>query len=262
MCLVVFAWKAHPDYRLIIAANRDEFHARPSQDAHWWPDQPHILAGRDLQAGGTWLATSASGRFATVTNYREQQQVRAALRSRGEIVTNFVSGDDDATSFVGAVAGDAYAGVSVLTADRENIAYVSNRGDEPATLTPGIYGLSNASLDTPWSKLIRAKQALAAIIEADKVNSTELLRILADRAPASSAEVDSSELPFKLARALTAPFIVADTYGTRCSTSLLYANDGRVEFCERRFAPDGTTTGDSNFTFLVDKAQKQPEASS
>ena len=193
MCLVVFAWKVHPDYRLILAANRDEMHARPSQDAHWWPDQPHVLAGRDLQAGGTWLATSASGRFASVTNYREQQQARTALRSRGEIVTNFVSGNNDAVSFVGAVAGDDYAGVSVLAADLENISYTSNRGDDPVTLPPGIYGLSNASLDTPWSNLVRAKQALAAIIEGGKVNSTELLRLLADRTPASSAEVDSSE---------------------------------------------------------------------
>jgi uncharacterized protein with NRDE domain len=249
MCLVVFAWNAHPDYKLILAANRDEFHGRPSQDAHWWPDHSHILAGRDLQAGGTWLAMARSGRFATVTNYREQQKVQAGLRSRGEIVTNFVSDDVDAMTFVSSIAGEDYAGVSVLAVDLSNICYVSNRGDEPVSLAPGVYGLSNASLDTPWSKLVRGKHALAELIDADRVNSTELLRLLADRTPASSSEVESSDLPFKLARALTAPFIVADTYGTRCSTTLLIANDGRVEFSERRFDPDGEASGDSNFSF-------------
>ena len=249
MCLIVFAWKAHPDYELILAANRDEFHSRPSQDAHWWPDQPHILAGRDLQAGGTWLGTSRTGRFATVTNYREQQKARGGLRSRGEIVTNFVSEDVDPMTFVASIDGDNYAGVSVLAADREKICYVSNRGDDPVSLAPGIYGLSNASLDAPWSKLLRSKEALATLIDRDTVNSTELFRILSDRTPAASSEIVTNDLPFTLARALTAPFIVADDYGTRCSTTLLYANDGRVEFSERRFAADGTAIGDSNFSF-------------
>ncbi len=249
MCLVVFAWKAHPDYKLILAANRDEFHARPSQDAHWWPDQPHILAGRDLQAGGTWLATSRSGRFATVTNYREQQKACAGLRSRGEIVTNFVSADVDPMTFVSSIDGEDYAGVSVLAADQENICYVSNRRDEPVSLAPGVYGLSNASLDAPWSKLIRSKEALATLIDGDRVNSTELFRLLSDRTPAASSEIVTNELPFKLARALTAAFIVADDYGTRCSTTLLYQNDGRVDFCERRFDKNGAASGDSNFGF-------------
>ena len=249
MCLVVFAWKSHPDYKLIVAANRDEFHARPSQEAHWWPDSPDILGGRDLQAGGTWLATARSGRFATVTNYREQQRVRSGLRSRGEIVTDFVSSGVAAATYVASSARKNYAGVSVLAADHENICYTSNRGDDPVTLAAGVYGLSNASLDTPWSKLTRTKAALTTLIESRKVNATELLRLISDKTPAAGTEVDNSELPFKVARALTAPFIVADTYGTRCSTTLLIGNDGRVEFCERRFNPDGTRCGDSNFSF-------------
>jgi uncharacterized protein with NRDE domain len=122
MCLIVFAWKCHPDYRLILAANRDEFHARPSREADWWADQPDILAGRDLQAGGTWLATNRSGRFATVTNYREQQRVKPGNRSRGEIATNFVSADVDPLSFVSSITDAPYAGVSVLAADQEKSA--------------------------------------------------------------------------------------------------------------------------------------------
>jgi uncharacterized protein with NRDE domain len=249
MCLVVFAWKSHPDYRLILAANRDEFHARPSQDADWWPDQPDILAGRDLQAGGTWLATHRSGRFATVTNYREQQRVTPGNRSRGEIVTNFLSADVDPLSFVSSIEGAPYAGVSVLAADQQNICYASNRGDAAITLPPGVYGLSNASLDAAWSKLVRTKEALAELIDSANINPTELLRLLADRSPAASSEVISDDLPFKLARALTAPFIVADDYGTRCSTALLVAYDGRIEFIERRFDVQGNASGDSSFRF-------------
>ena len=249
MCLVVFAWQAHPEYKLILAANRDEFHGRPSQEAHWWPDSPEVLAGRDLQAGGTWLAIAKSGRFATVTNYREQQQARGGLRSRGEIATKFVSGSDDAMTYVSSMAADHYAGVSVLVADSDTICYTSNRGDDPVSLAPGVYGLSNASLDTPWSKLLRTKEALTTLIDSDNVNSTELLRLLADKTPAPSAEVENGELPFNLARALTAPFIVSESYGTRCSTTLLYSNDERIEFCERRFDPGGGASGDSNFSF-------------
>jgi len=249
MCLLVFAWKAHPDYPLILAANRDEFHARPSQDAHWWPDLPNVLAGRDLQAGGTWLAVSRSGRFATVRNDREQPKPQRGLCSRGEIATKFVSGSEDAMNYVSSLTGDSYAGVSVIAADGESICYTSHRGDKPRSLDPGVYGLSNASLDTPWSKLLRTRDALTKLIDTDKVNATELFRLLADRSPAPNPEVDSSSLPFKLARTLTAPFIVAESYGTRCSTTVLLTSDRELQFRERRFAPDGSASGDSPFSF-------------
>ena len=249
MCLVVFAWKAHPDYELILAANRDEFHARPSKDAHWWPDFPDVLGGRDLQAGGSWLATSRSGRFATVTNYREQQLAPGGARSRGEIVTDVVAGESDPGAYVYSFAGETCAGVSLLAGDGDNVYYTSNRGDEAVTLEAGVYGLSNASLDTPWTKLVRTKEALAALIDSNDVNATELLRLLADRRPAARSDAHNGELPFTLARALTAPFIVSDTYGTRCSTTLMISNDGRTEYCERRFDSQGVAHGDSNFSF-------------
>jgi len=249
MCLVVFAWRAHPDYKLILAANRDEHHARPSQEAQWWSDSPDVLAGRDLQAGGTWLATGRSGRFATVTNYREQQRPRRGLRSRGEIATNFVSGDEDAMAYVASLDGGVYAGVSVLAADGDTLCYTSNRGDQPVSLGPGVYGLSNASLDTPWSKLTRTREQLAALIDTNKVNTTELFRLLYDKTMAPIADVESGELPFKLARALTAPFIVSEDYGTRCSTVVLHLADDKILFSERRFAPNGSANGDSTFSF-------------
>ena len=249
MCLIVFAWQAHPDYRLIVAANRDEYHGRAAREAHWWPDAPDILAGRDLQAGGTWLAAGRNGRFATVTNYRENQRPKAGLQSRGEIATGFVAGSDAPLAFVSAFDGSRYAGVNVLAADAESLCYVSNRDDAPRALPPGIYGLSNASLDTPWSKLVRARAALADLVDSNAVNATALFRLLGDRTPAPAGEIESGDLPFALARAISAPFIVSDDYGTRCSTVIEVDNDGMTRFRERRFAAGGETTGESAFAF-------------
>lgn len=153
--------------------------------------------------------------------------------------------------YVSTLPGDSYAGVSVIAADRDSICYRSNRGDEAVALEPGIYGLSNASLDTPWPKLLRSREALARLIETDKINATELFRLLADRTPAANAQVDGGSMPFRLARALTAPFIVAESYGTRCSTTVLVGLDQKLQFCERRFAADGRASGDSAFNFGV-----------
>ena len=262
MCLIVFAWRAHADYRLIVAANRDEFHARPAQEADWWPDQPTVLAGRDLQAGGTWLAVGRAGRFATVTNYREQQKPCRGLRSRGEIVTDFVTGDSSALEFVASIEADRYAGVSILACDGEVLAYASNRGDEPRALAAGIYGLSNAALDTPWPKLVRSRDALADLIESGQVDESQLMRVLNDRTPQRSSEIDAGKLPFELAQALTAPFIVADEYGTRCSTAVLVSNAGDVDFWERRFDAQGEAAGDSRFSFRLDSGNDKPAAAS
>ena len=252
MCLVVFAWQAHPQYRLILAGNRDESHQRPTQDAHWWPDNESILAGRDLQAGGTWLAMSKSGRFATVTNFHERRGRKAMVESRGALVTDFVGGSQSFGEFESSILNKNYAGFSLLVSDGESMFYLSNRDELEANVAPGIYGLSNASLDTPWSKVVRAKACLESLIENDAANETELLRLLADRTPAAADDVAADDLPFEIARALTAPFIMAPEYGTRSSTTVLWGNDDVVEFSERRFDPAGRTTGDSRFRFVLE----------
>jgi len=247
MCLVVFAWQTHPAYRLILAANRDEFHQRPSRALNWWPDRPEVLAGRDLQAGGTWLAVSRDGRFATVTNYREQQRRQPGLVSRGALVTDFVTGSESAETFVGAVDGDRYAGFSLLAADARDLYYVSNRGDVPTKIAPGIYGLSNASLDTPWEKVVRSKAALQSLLESDNVNETSLFRLLGDRTVTAASDIDSGHIPFDLARALTAPFIVSKDYGTRCTTILTWTHSGEISLGEQRFDAAGVKAGESRF---------------
>lgn len=249
MCLIAFAWQSHPEYKLVLVANRDEFHRRPSQALHWWPDKPDVLAGRDLQASGTWLAANRKGRFATVTNYREQQRPDRKLRSRGELVSNFVTSDVSASEFVNSISGEKYAGFNFLAADNEELVYVSNRGDGPTRLPPGIYGLSNASLDTPWSKLVRSREKLRALIDSNAINETTLMELVADRTTAPVSDVEAGSLPFEFAKALTAPFIVSPDYGTRCSTTLLWSRTHKIAVSERRFNEFGMSIGESRVSF-------------
>ena len=249
MCLLVIAVEQHPDFPLIVAANRDEFHDRPTREADWWPDRPDVLGGRDLQAGGTWLAVNRGGRFAAVTNYRDARHESAKLRSRGHLVANFLASNDGPLDYLRSIEGDRYAGFNLLVADIGSAAYLSNRGAPMRELDAGIYGLSNATLDDPWTKVTRSKAKLAALIGGDDVNETTLLRLLNDGEKASATEVESNGLTFETAHALTAPFIVMPEYGTRCSTILTIAASGNVQFAERRFDPRGRATGDSRFAF-------------
>lgn len=261
MCLVVFAWKTHPKYKLVLAANRDEFHRRPTQALGWWNDCPNVLAGRDLQAGGTWLAASRTGRIATVTNYREQVGAHTEIRSRGEIVTSFVGGGTEPDVFSQSIAGDQFAGFNLLAALDDKLCYVSNRGNTTTCLSPGIYGLSNASLDTPWTKLLRARDALEKNIAADRVDEQVLMQVMADRQTHTTAETALAPLAsdrqtdvsaeIELDKALTAPFIVTPLYGTRCTTVLLLDYAGNITMSERRFDSLGTATGTSRFNFSI-----------
>ncbi len=249
MCLVVFGWRQHAEFPLIVAGNRDEFHARPTRKACWWPDHPDILGGRDLQAAGTWLAVHRNGRFATVTNFRDAEPPSPKKRSRGHLVTDFLLGSDEPLAYLNAIDDSAYAGFNLLVGDGETLAWHSNRGDGARVLAPGIYGLSNALLDSPWDKVVRSKTRLKRLLEEGKVNETQLLRLLDDRDKAPTSEIDSDRLSFEKAHAISAPFIVLPDYGTRSSSVVLCDAEGSWRFHERRFAADGRTSGDSSFTF-------------
>ena len=252
MCLIAFAWKQHADFPFVFAANRDEFHARPTEAMAWWSDADGMLAGRDLEAGGTWLALSRSGRFSTVTNYRETTPAPAA-RSRGEIVARFPVDTVAPGEYLDALDGDRYAGYSLLATDGRELAYGSNRGDGSRLLKPGTYGLSNAALDTPWPKLKRTRDALRELLPAGDVSLDDLLELVADREPAEPDEIPQTGLPFEHERALSAPFIIGREYGTRCSTAIVCRADGHVEVAERRFDPDGDISGESRFVFLAER---------
>jgi len=249
MCLVVVAFNVQPDFPLVVAANRDEFHARPTQNAGWWPDQPDIVAGRDLQAGGTWLGLHRAGRFATITNFRDAKTRRAKFRSRGHLVTEFLLSEQSPLDYLHSISPDDYAGFNLLVADSECLAYLSNRGGGVRELPAGVYGLSNATLDTPWEKVERSKSRLGEILANGNANETQLLRLLDDRKKGPVNEVKSDRLPFDTAHAITAPFIVTPEYGTRCSSIVRADDSGRWLLLERRFDAAGENTGEAQFSF-------------
>ncbi len=251
MCLIVLAIGQSQRYPLILAGNRDEFHARPTRKAEWWADRTDILGGRDLQAGGTWLALHRSGRFATVTNYRDAEPVSAKFRSRGHLVTEFLDSEESPLDYLSAIDGERYAGFNLIAGDGKEFAYVSNRGAGPRQLAAGVYGLSNALLDGPWSKVERSKSSLRKLLDRDAVNETEMMRLLDDRAKAPLEEVESGALDFATMHAITAPFIVTPDYGTRSSTIILADSAGTWRITERRFDAAGGSIGESRYSFTT-----------
>jgi uncharacterized protein with NRDE domain len=255
MCLLVLAWKIHPRYRLIVAANRDEFHDRPSAALGWWNDEPRILAGRDLRGHGTWMGVARSGRFGIVTNFRDLEQPPVAdAPSRGELIPQYLASDTPATAFVDDLRGRAsrYAGFNLLIGNPQALLYFTNRnGDGARALEPGLYGLSNHWLDSPWPKLRRTREGLTRLLAAGSVESEALFALLADRKPADPDETPVTGLPPEWERALSSPFVLHERYGTRSSTVLLAGHDGRTVVQERRFDATGAMTGATRFEFVA-----------
>lgn len=249
MCLIALSIGQHPDYPLILAANRDEFHARPTKEAHWWPDRPDVVGGRDLQAGGTWLALHRRGRFATVTNFRDARAPEPGHRSRGHLVTGFLDSDLPPAEYLATIEEHRYTGFNLIVGTRDEVAYLSNREEGTRNLEAGTYGLSNALLDGPWHKVEQSKEKLSAMVARGIVNESHLMRLMSDREKGPVAEVDTGHLAFETAHAITAPFIVMPDYGTRCTTVVLADKDGKWRLTERRFDPAGRQTGESIFAF-------------
>jgi uncharacterized protein with NRDE domain len=253
MCLLVLAWQAHPRYRLIVAANRDEYHERPAAALARWSEPPGILAGRDLRAAGTWLGLDPARRFGVVTNFRELLRARPAAPSRGGLIPRYLSGAADAAGFFGELAesADAYSGFNLLLTDAHALWYGSNRARPFArALPPGVYGLSNELLDTPWPKLVRVKSRFRAWLAEPAGTAEDLFALLADRTPSLASDAPPPApggLPREWERILSAPFVVHPTYGTRCSTVLLLAADGAARLAERRFDASGAEQGETEF---------------
>jgi uncharacterized protein with NRDE domain len=249
MCLLVFAGRIHPDYPLVLAGNRDEFHARPAAPASWWSEPEGVLAGRDLQAGGTWLGLHREGRFAVVTNFREPAQDTAGRRSRGELVVDYLTRGDSADRWAADLAsrGDQYGGFNLLAGNTDGLHYVTNRGADALDLPPGLYGLSNHRLDTPWPKVVTAKARLARAIDGGRLAKASLFRILADRTRAADDDLPDTGVPLAWERLLSAAFIVSPEYGTRVSTVILADARGRIELEERRFDSKGEQVGESRY---------------
>ena len=254
MCLLVVAWKRHSRHRLVVAANRDEFHERPTAPLGWWSDDARVLAGRDLRSGGTWMGVTRSGRFAVVTNYRDLERPPAPdAPSRGELVSIFLACSDSPRDYLDWLQprADAYAGFNLLVGDADELHYLTNRNGEtsPRALAPGVYGLSNHVLDAPWPKLLRTRGRFAQLVEHPTIEPDGLFELLADRRTADEAEIPDTGLPPDWERALSAPFVVHGHYGTRSSTALLVEHDGRTTMLERRFDRTATLTGATRLDF-------------
>jgi uncharacterized protein with NRDE domain len=250
MCLIAFAWDAHPDYALVLAANRDEFHARPSAAAAPWPQAAQVIGGRDLREGGSWLALSARGRLAAVTNVREPQ-APAAARSRGELVRDFVLGQDPAPAHAARLhaAGDAYGPHNLLLWDGARLCFTSNRHQaQPLQVPPGLHGISNGPYDALWPKTRRLVQRLRQWLEsapgAAQPSLEPLLQALADEQAAPDAELPHTGVGLEMERLLAPAFIRGERYGTRASSVVLIRRDGRALLCERSFGPDKKFLGE------------------
>ena len=258
MCLLVLAWMTHPRYRLVVAANRDEFHDRPAAPLAWWSEDGRVLAGRDLRAGGTWMGVTRAGRFGVVTNFRELEAPPVAdAPSRGRLVPEFLAGADQPAAFVDRLNGAAarFAGFNLLVGDARELHYVSNRDSGgPRALEPGLYGLSNHQLDTPWPKLVKTRERFAAALEQRDLEAGALFELLDDREPAAGDSMPDSGLPPEWERALSAPFVLNERYGTRCSTVVLAGHDGHTIAAERRFDSAGRQSGATRLEFGGDRA--------
>jgi uncharacterized protein with NRDE domain len=262
MCLVIFAHQVSADYPLLVAANRDEFHSRPTAVSDFWPDHPQLLAGRDLLQGGTWMGVTRGGRFAAVTNFRDPARTAPAPRSRGELPLDYLLGSQPPESFLNDVAAraQAYAGFNLLVGDRNSLWYFTNSGGaEARQLRPGVYGLSNAGLDTPWPKVELGKSMLVSLIgqndtapaaPRDKQNvqpaarqqrmtHDALLDVVGDRALADPRALREHGLDGSMDPLLSAQFIVSDSYGTRSSTTLWIDAEAQVHWRELSFNESG-----------------------
>jgi uncharacterized protein with NRDE domain len=249
MCLLVLAWNAHPRYRLALAANRDEFHSRPASPMSW-VRKPAMLAGRDLEAGGTWLGVSHGGRFGVVTNYRDLERASKGTLSRGLLIPSFLGGLDDPNEFSARLLPELgqYSGFNLLVGDAQRLVYIGNRAEPSAReLAAGVYGLSNHLLDTPWPKLVRARSRFERVLAEQRIDPDHLFELLTDRAPTIERTTPESALSPELERALSAPFVVNERFGTRCSTVLLIGRDGVIEALEQSYDANGAMVGRVSF---------------
>ena len=252
MCLITFAWRVDARTPLLLAANRDEFHARPTAAAHWWESAPEIFGGRDLSQGGGWLAVSRRNRLAAVTNVRRMIPPLSDAPSRGALVADFLHSASSARDYAATLAkhAHAYAGFNLLLYDGEELLHLSNQPEfRVQAVTPGIHGLSNDSLDTPWPKLTRVTSGLYDWLRQPNADTAALFSLLGDRRLAADGELPNTGVGLELERMLSSPFILSPHYGTRCSSIVTFSTNGPREFIERRYAPDGAVTGETQQQF-------------
>jgi uncharacterized protein with NRDE domain len=256
MCLILFAYRCHRHYPLIIAANRDEFHDRPTAPASFWAEAPQLLAGRDLRGNGTWLGITRAGRFAALTNYRDPSMPDGTAPSRGQLVTQFLRGPLPPAEYLETLRRQttAYNGFNLLFGDQEALFCYSNRSEQPPPIIPGIHGISNGQLDSSWPKVARGTAALARLLADGREPDLDgLFTMLADRTPVADPLLPDTGIGLARERLLAPLFIAGPGYGTRSSTVILCGGDGRITFSERTFHHNGHRATTRSVRFSLDQ---------
>ncbi len=252
MCLILFSWDEHPKYKLIVAANRDEFYERPSDPLNVWPDHEHVIAGRDRTAGGTWLGISENGKFTALTNYRDPQNINPNAPSRGDLTKNFLIEEHTPQSYFNTLhptLGEFNGFNLLLGSSKDGLGYFNSEAKAFIKLSSGIYGLSNAFLDTPWPKVEKAKQHFSEIIKSKEPEKSQLLDFLQDEELAPDEKLPSTGVPYEWEKQLSAMYIQTEKYGTCCSTVLLIDYQGRGTIIERTYPVGSRSKGEKKFEF-------------
>lgn len=256
MCLITFAWKTHPEYKLILAANRDEFYGRPTRSAQPWADEgfKDIIAGKDMKAGGTWFGVHKNGRWAAVTNFRDLNNLKVNPPSRGDLVMNYLKDDIDPKDYLFLLKETAkeYNGFNLLLGDPENMYSFNNVNEAIIQVEPGIHGLSNAFMNSKWTKVKIAKAEMNRIVTDNDVTKDALFHLLQNKTPARDHELPETGLSIEKERMVSPIFITSEDYGTRCSTLLCIGQKGNVEFTERTFKTGTNQIQEENsFSFSI-----------
>jgi uncharacterized protein with NRDE domain len=258
VCLILFSLGHHPRFPLIVAANRDENHARAAVPLAFWDEAPQVAAGRDRKAGGTWLGITRGGRWAALTNFRRAGSYNPEAPSRGHLVSDFLEGKLAPEDYIERIRPSAHAfnGFNLLVGDMTRVLYLSNREAMPRLVPPGVHGLSNHLLDTPWPKVVSGKRTLAALPDAQAAELTStLLQSLRDSVSPPDAALPDTGVGLASERVLSPPFILSERYGTRASTVILVDRHGTVSMVEHSFGPMGVPAGTAALTFALDAAK-------
>jgi uncharacterized protein with NRDE domain len=255
MCLIVFANNTHPKYKLLFAANRDEFYNRPSEQADYWTEHPDLLAGKDLQAGGTWLGITKQGRFAAITNFRDLKNHRNDAPSRGNLTLDFLVNDVTPEEYYNKLKSTLtnYNGFNLILGSVDELYYFSNKTKELQKLESGIHGISNAVLDTPWPKVAKSKRHLQSLIQQEDINAWEVIALLKDTSIPKDEELPNTGVGLDLERMLSPVFIKSENYGTRCSSVVMVDRDNNVKFVEKFFFDGIGNFSNKEYKFTIDK---------
>ena len=253
MCLIVFAYKYHSNYKLIIGANRDEFYNRPATKAHFWKNYSDILAGQDLVAKGTWMGVSRNGKLSLITNYRDIKNIKPNAPSRGHLVSDYLKKDVNPKDYLEQLdsIGHVYNGFNLILGNQDDLWYYSNQKRKIYRLGTGLYGLSNALLDTSWPKVDNGKQKLEVLIAKNNITAEAIFDALFDDETAADKDLPETGLDYEQEKAISSMFIKTGGYGTRCSTVLLIDNENNLTFIERTFNLQDFSFQSKSFEFSI-----------